>query len=147
MRQRWCTLLVLVPLLAGCAEAGWSGIKTPFVKPVTVASFPAGEFALVYADIKAAYVLLAANVVAACRAKAMAEETCVAAREAQIRIESFDQQVRNTIRDPGVTVDWRAVGEAVRTVTSLAIAVGIPGGGALVKIPQALGAAGQMLGK
>lgn len=37
--------------------------------------------------------------------------------------------------------DWQAIGEAIRTVTSLAISLGVPGGGALVKILQALGAA------
>ena len=136
-------------LCTGCAtdQAGWSGIETPFVKPRTLVTFPAGEFALAYSDIKAAYVMLAANVVAACRAKLLAEETCQSAREAQIRIESFDEQVRNTIRDPGTQVDWRAVGEAVRTVASLAISLGVPGGAALTKIPAALGAAERVLGK
>ena len=141
--KAWALALALV--LAGCAGAqqeGWSGLKSPFLKPVETVSYPIGEFSLFYADIKSAYVLLAAQVVAACRGQALGKEACESANEARLRLETLDDSIRNSIRNPGVQIDWPAVGRAVRTITSLAVSLGVPGGGAILKIPEALGAAG-----
>ena len=142
--MRSSAILVTLLLTAGCAtdQEGWSGLKTPFVKPVATVSYPIGEFSLFYADIKAAYVLLAGQVTAACRAQVIGQEACEAAKDAQVRIETLDESIRNSIRNPGTQTDWPAVGRAVRTITSLAVSLGVPGGGAIVKIPELLGGAG-----
>lgn len=142
-------LALVIVMVWGCAgttdQEGWSGIKTPFLKPVTVVTYPVGEFSLAYADIKSAYVLLAANVVAACKAQLLTPETCHELEVAKARIETIDSVARNSIRSPGATVDWQAVGEAIRMITSLAISLGVPGGGAIVQIPKVLDKAGPVL--
>jgi hypothetical protein len=139
--------LAVALALAGCAQEGASGLKSPFLKPVTTVSYPIGEFSLFYADIKSAYVLLAGQVVAACRAQVISSEACEAAKEAQTRLETLDDSIRNSIRNPGVQIDWPAVGRAIRTITSLAVSLGVPGGGAIMKIPEALGSAGGIINR
>ena len=124
--------IALTYLLTGCSI---------FAKPVPTVSYDRGEFALAYADIKSAYVLLASNVITACRNKALAAETCQAVERARDRIEALDEQIRDSIRRVDYTVDWKAVGSALRVITDVAIAAGVPGGSVLLKIPAAVGTA------
>ncbi len=146
--MRPSALALVALLLAGCGaatEEGWSGLKTPFIKPVTTVSYPIGEFSLAYADIKAAYVLLAREVAMACKAAVISPDGCNDLAVARAKIETIDAAARNSIRLPGTTIDWAAIGDAIRQITALAISLGVPGGGVLTKVPEVLGGAGGVI--
>lgn len=105
-------LVMVTVLLSGCAL---------FTKPADEIRFDRGELALSYADIKAAYVLLAQSVTQACNAQRLSETSCADAAKIHDRMGLLDHAIRKAIRSPKAEVDWEAVGEAVKLITGLAL--------------------------
>lgn len=110
--RRACSLGAVALALGGCAL---------FAKPTDDVRISRGAFALVYADVAAAYAAIAPRVVAACRARQLDAETCRAAQRASDRLQEIDRQARKLIVAPaGVEPDWEAITTALRLVIGLA---------------------------
>lgn len=110
--MRGLGLALLVLTLSGCAL---------FTKPADEIRFDRGELAVSYADMKAAYVLLAQSVTAACTSGKLSPAACADAAKIHDRMGLLDAAVRKAIRNPKAEVDWEAVGEAVRLIAGLAL--------------------------
>jgi len=110
MRRLGLVLLVLA--LAGCAL---------FTKPADEIRFDRGELAVSYADMKAAYVLLAQSVTAACTGGKLSQAACADAAKIHDRMGLLDGAIRKAIRNPKAEIDWEAIGEAVQLIAGLAL--------------------------
>lgn len=118
--------VVLAVLAAGCGSFDPANPMptNPLLKASDTVAFDRGQVALLYADTKASYVLLAAGIAKACKTGGFDEETCTAAAKANERMVDIEAQLRKAIANPGVTVDWDAVARAVGIITDLALKVG-----------------------
>ena len=76
-------------------------------RPMLTADY--GASCLVYADAKAAYVLLAKAVTDACKAGKLGADTCAAAAKIHDRVQLEEASLRSVLADPKRPVDWEKV--------------------------------------
>ena len=86
-----------------------------------VVSVDYGAVVLVYADAKAAYVLLAKAVTDACKAGKLTAETCAEAAKIHERVQMTDAFLRSSLQDPKRPVDWEKVTALLVSVLGLAM--------------------------
>jgi hypothetical protein len=110
--SRRLTLLAVVVALGGCAF---------FQRPVDKVSFPKGQFAIVYADMKAIQAAMAIRIADACTLGKLDRDTCLYFVRVNDQLSVLDGQIRRAIMDPAVEVDWQAVTDTVRLVVGVAM--------------------------
>lgn len=119
MRHGALVLVVaLVGSLAGCAG---QGIPTPFTKPADQVIFERGQAFKAYSSIRVAYALTAYRLGEACAAKKLDTAWCstdLARLDEEAR--RVDARIMDSLANPVIEVDWKAIYEAVELVVKLA---------------------------
>lgn len=78
-----------------------------------------GQFALVYADLKAQYAVARLRVEQLCNSKNLEEADCNRAKELHEKAVAIDTEVRRLLTEPSKQPDWTKIGDYTKILLGL----------------------------